>query len=130
MWKNLSVPGVNDALQRHHCTEDNVVEHQDKPWLMILSHSQRLFPQLFGGDGLQNRMQVKNTTGFNGMLCSSLEKILELKQPKTNQELHCALMSAARNSKATALRITSSKLGVAQSQRQPSLVGCNYVWHD
>ena len=59
MWKNLSVPGVNDALQWHHCTEDNVVEHQDKPWLMIVSHSQRLFPKLFGGDGLQNRMQVK-----------------------------------------------------------------------
>jgi len=54
-----------------------------------------------------------------------LKKIPELKQPKTKPELHCALMSAARNSKATALRITSSKLGVAQSQRQPSLVESN-----
>lgn len=60
VWKNLSVPGVNDALQRHHCAEDNVVEHEDKPWLMILSHSHWMFPQPFGGDGLQNRMQVKN----------------------------------------------------------------------
>ena len=59
MWKNLSVPGVNDALQRHHCAEDNVVEHEDKPWLMILSHLRGMFPQPFGGDGLQNRMHIK-----------------------------------------------------------------------
>ena len=59
VWKNLRVPGVNDALQRHHCAEDNVVEHEDKPWLMILSHSRGIFRQPFGGDGLQNRMHIK-----------------------------------------------------------------------
>lgn len=64
VWKNLSVPGVNDALQRHHCAEDNVVEHEDKPWLMILSHSHWMFPQPFGGDGLQNRMEVTKTTNM------------------------------------------------------------------
>ena len=69
MWKNLSVPGVNDALQRHHCAEDNVVEHEDKPWLMILSRSRGMFPQPFGGDGLQNRMEVTKTTTYASMAC-------------------------------------------------------------